>query len=103
MTLLPTLLYTDKSRIHGTGVFAGVDLPARLVIPIPFRKCDPKKHDSFEGGVLPKAPFCFLNHSKRPNCEVYGDNGELNMLLLRPVKSGRELTIDYGPEYWRTL
>ncbi len=97
------LVYTDKSKIHGTGAFAGADLPVGLVIPVPFSWCDPNNPSSidFEGGMRPKAPFCYLNHSTAPNCEAFGDD-ELLLLVLDPIKAGKELTIDYGDNYWET-
>ena len=98
------LIVIGPSKIHGTGVFAGADLPAGLFVPIPFRRCNPEKDDCFEGGYMPRVPFRFLNHSARPNCEVgalYGD--DLYLTFLRRVKAGTELTIDYGDGYWEAM
>ena len=56
--------------------------------------------------LVPKAPFRFLNHSCRPNCELFDwedekpdpDTGvkDLYLGVLRKVKPGAELTIDYS-------
>jgi SET domain-containing protein len=104
---LTKLLVTRKSKIHGTGVFAGADLPRDLWIPIPFTWVDETIRDAFEGGLSPRQPFCFLNHADKPNCEVVNETvGRMHwlfLLVLRRIKAGHELTIDYGDEYWETL
>ncbi|MGE3953906.1 MAG: SET domain-containing protein-lysine N-methyltransferase [Parachlamydiales bacterium] len=47
----------------------------------------------------------FVNHSDRPNCETIGvPYRGLVYLLVRaaaPIAKGEQLTIDYGPAYWR--
>ncbi len=101
------LIVTGPSKIHGTGVFAGADLPADLWIPVPFKFCDPDTHDSFEG-CFPEAPFCFLNHSTRPKAEIISDEDDtwvnaLYLRLFKAVKEGPELTIHYGDEYWEQM
>jgi len=104
MTLLPALVYTDKSKIHGTGVFAGVDLPAWLHLLIPCQDRPAAKNqtvdDSFGDGLFPQAPFCYLNHSDEPNSEVVYDEEDLYLVLRQTVKADHELTIDYGDQYW---
>jgi SET domain-containing protein len=103
---LNKLIFTDKSKIHGIGVFASADLPHDLWIPIPFTWVDDTNRDAFEGGMSPRRPFCFLNHADRPNCEVVnetvGRRHWLYLLVQRNIKAGRELTIDYGDEYWES-
>jgi len=99
------IIVTGPSKIHGTGVFAGADLPADLWIPIPFKFVYQNVHDSFDGGLLPRKPFCYLNHANRPKAEVITDgDGDwvtaMYLRLFRGVKAGTELTIDYGDEYW---
>lgn len=100
------LVYQSESRIHGTGAFAGADLPRDLHVRIPYRRVTPNIRDAFEGGLLPQKPFCFLNHSQRPNCEIVADMGggreRVYLRLLRKVPRGKELTIHYGEEYWQT-
>lgn len=51
----------------------------------------------------PRAPFRFLNHSCRPNCEVFyhederpAETGVLWLQTLRAVRTGAQLTIDYA-------
>lgn len=98
------LLVTGPSKIHGTGVFAGADLPADLWIPIPFTFVDKDVHDSFDG-LFPHKPFCYLNHAQRPKAEVISDEenewvNALYLRLFRRIKAGTEITIHYGDEYW---
>jgi SET domain-containing protein len=101
------LVYKSKSKIHGTGAFAGAELPRDLHVRIPYRLVDRAHRNAFEGGLLPLQPFCFLNHADRPNCEVVTDlNGgreRLYLRVLRRVTPGTELTIDYGEYYWKAV
>jgi SET domain-containing protein len=56
--------------------------------------------------LVPKAPFRFLNHSCRPNCELFDWEDDkpdpktgvkdLYLGVIRKVKAGAELTIDYS-------
>ncbi len=56
--------------------------------------------------LVPKAPFRYLNHSCRPNCEIFDweddspdsktGTKDLYLGVIRKVKSGEELTIDYA-------
>ncbi len=47
----------------------------------------------------------FINHSDMPNCEAFSVfDGELMHIILRAIRaipSGAQLTMDYGPIYWR--
>lgn len=38
----------------------------------------------------------FANHSCEPNCEAVDDGGRIWFVALREIKSGEELTFDYG-------
>jgi SET domain-containing protein len=63
-----------------------------------------------EGRALePEPPFCFVNHSCEPNCEIYYDEppsaneppDRLWLRTLRVIDCGEELTIDYAwPAEW---
>lgn len=49
----------------------------------------------------PHEPFRFLNHCCEPNCEVFswdedGERDYLNLMTLRTIRPGEELTIDYS-------
>jgi hypothetical protein len=53
---------------------------------------------------LPYAPFCYLNHSDDPNCEVDTWWSEeppiLTITALRNIEPNEELTISYGNVDW---
>ena len=42
----------------------------------------------------------YINHSCRPNCEAVNDRGRIFIMALRSIKSGEELTYDYGKSYF---
>jgi SET domain-containing protein len=42
----------------------------------------------------------YINHSCKPNCEATGPNGHIYIISLRNIKSGEELTFNYGDEYF---
>ena len=42
----------------------------------------------------------YINHSCRPNCEVEIWRGRVYVMAKRTIKSGEELSYDYGPEYF---
>jgi SET domain-containing protein len=101
------LVYPSKSKIHGTGAFAGAELPRDLHLRIPYRQITHAHRNAFDGGLLPNEPFCFLNHSQSPNCEVVYDvesgKERLYLRVKRKLTPGTELTIDYGEEYWEAV
>jgi SET domain-containing protein len=45
-----------------------------------------------------------VNHSPEPNCDTvrYIDGFALDLVALRPIAAGDELTIDYGLTLWFT-
>lgn len=44
-------------------------------------------------------PAGYINHSCRPNCEVYIYGGRIFIRACRAIKPGEEFTYDYGEEY----
>ncbi len=42
----------------------------------------------------------YINHSCRPNCEARGPKGKVFIFSIKNIKSGDELTYDYGKEYF---
>lgn len=42
----------------------------------------------------------YVNHSCRPNCEAINCRGRIFIVAKRAIKSGEELTYDYGKEYF---
>lgn len=41
----------------------------------------------------------YINHSCSPNCETSINKGRVFVMAIRNIKSGDELTYDYGKEY----
>ena len=113
-----------KSKIHGSGVFAKVDIKKNVKIiqyigeKVTKREGDRRSadrlkkylHHKNEGSVyifelnnkydidgLPdynKAKY--INHSCNPNCEVDIINDEIWISSIRNIKKGPELSYDYG-------
>ena len=107
----------EKSPIHGRGVFANMlieegawqFLYGYLAVIAPE---DPRAKycfmwDEADGGqvYVPYGPFCFLNHSEKPNCTWWQSwdepdhVGEAPMIYIaanRDIEEDEELTIDYG-------
>jgi uncharacterized protein len=42
-----------------------------------------------------------INHSCRPNAKPVGRKGRLVLVALRRIEPGKEITFDYGREYYR--
>jgi SET domain-containing protein len=42
----------------------------------------------------------YINHSCRPNCEIEIWRRRVYVMAKRAIKSGEELSYDYGPEYF---
>lgn len=95
----------------GRGVFARRRFRAEQVIGVIRGQVidDPEYTSNYcmdlgEGRSLePVAPFCYLNHSCEPNCELFSwetdEPAPLDRLwlqALRPIEPGEELTIDYA-------
>jgi len=51
-------------------------------------------------GNIPSNIARYINHSCVPNCEADGPSGRIFILSLRKIKTGEELTYDYGEEYF---
>ena len=112
-----TLCQTDKaifkrSRIHGTGGFAALDIPAGTnVIQYVGEKIDKAEserrcendneyifildetHDL--DGNVDWNPARFINHSCTPNCESEVGDDEVWIVAIRDIRAGEELTFNY--------
>lgn len=51
-------------------------------------------------GNVPKNKARYINHSCRPNCEADGPEGHAYIMAIKNIKTGEELTYDYGKEYF---
>lgn len=102
-----------KSRIHGRGLFAGGDLPARRKLgelegrlirarearQLAKRRCI-KLVEFGDGWALDASRdsncFQFVNHSCRPNLYMRCIRHRVEFYSLTPIQAGEELTCDYG-------
>ncbi len=100
---------TKPSPIHGTGVFAAIDLQqgdhilevddSRLVTaeqPLP--EGEPEYHcDWYADGrqVLLAPPACYVNHCCDPNSIVQYFDGVRWDMARRDIRAGEEITHDY--------
>ncbi|HOW72863.1 MAG TPA: nucleotidyltransferase family protein [Phycisphaerae bacterium] len=94
---------TGKSAIHGTGVFAVRDIAAGKIItryhgqPVekkgPYVGRQEKQGDRRQYYEI-TGRLRFLNHSCRPNAKLDG----FDLVALKPIVAGQEITIDYGPD-----
>lgn len=95
------------SPIHGRGVFACERIhkgqwryvygDIRIVEPgDPIEDYGVEWDD--ERTYIPYAPWCRCNHSDTPNCviEILEEEDMLIITTLTTIKSGEEMTIDYG-------
>lgn len=102
-----------RSKIHGTGGFARVDIPAgtRLIEYVgekiskeeSLRRCEANNEYIFTldeefdlDGNVSYNPARFINHSCAPNCEAVGEENEVWIDAARDIRAGEELTFNYG-------
>ncbi|HEY4527230.1 MAG TPA: SET domain-containing protein [Candidatus Paceibacterota bacterium] len=52
-------------------------------------------------GPVPENIAGYVNHSCDPNIEAVIEDGRIFYSAIRAIKSGEELTIDYGEEYFK--
>ncbi len=101
------------SNIHGLGIFAVEDISKNEIIAVKkgshLTKKEMKDLDiEFGSGIQVnddlfiahkdkeelKKSFVYINHNCNPNCGMKGNSGEV--VSMRDVKKGEELTIDYA-------
>ena len=114
----------NKSKIHGTGVYATKDIPKdKKIIQYIGEKINRKEGDKRSEARLKKylnskktgsvyifelnknydidgSPLYnkarYINHSCDPNCEVNISDDEIWISSIKRIKTGQELTYDYG-------
>jgi SET domain-containing protein len=105
-----------KSKIHGTGGFARIDIQRGIRI---IEYVGPKltkaeaqaelakqntyiftldDHYDIDGSVEWN-PARFINHGCQPNCEVEIDRDRIWILARRSIKAGEELTYNYSYDF----
>ena len=108
---------TGASRIDGQGAFAAEDIPARLKIGeirgesisvqqariratrsarIMIVELSSRKAIDFSRS---SDPMRYTNHSCVPNARLCLRQGRVEFYALRAIKSGEEITVDYGPTH----
>jgi hypothetical protein len=114
-----TKCYTDhievkESLVHGKGIFASKKIPVeRLITVIKGEvingfECERREEEENNVYIFWNGDECYIdtnktstikyiNHDCDPNCYVDdGDETSLNLVSLREICAGEELTIDYG-------
>ena len=115
-------VFVKASKIHGIGVFAGLDIAAGDVVlviddsrlvdddhPLKPELGEYEHHcDYLAGGlvVLMKSPERHINSSCDPNTYVKTIDGRRHVLALRKIEAGEEITYDYminchGGDVWQ--
>jgi SET domain-containing protein len=107
-------LYEVKpSGIHGSGIFARVDIPAETRILEYVGERISKKEslrrrkennffvfvvtNKFDlDGAVDWNPARFINHSCAPNCEARMEEERIWIYAVRELRAGEELTFNYG-------
>ena len=98
-----------RSKVHGSGVFATKNIKKNTrIIEYVGEKITKKEGDKrsvyifelnkkYDIDGSPKYNTArYLNHSCNPNCEVDVINNEIWISSIKSIKSGAELTYDYG-------
>lgn len=93
-TPLPKELYIKESPIHGMGLFAKQDIPAKQELGISH-----VADERFPNGYIRTPLGGFVNHSYEPNIEMYEDGDTIHMRTIRPISKDQEITVDYTPYY----
>ena len=107
------LFEVRPSTIHGTGVFARVDIAeGTQVIEYVGERLDKDESlrrrqegnffvftvtDNFDiDGAVEWNPARFINHSCAPNCEAQEEDEHIWIIAVRDIKAGEELSFNYG-------
>ncbi|HZZ85065.1 MAG TPA: SET domain-containing protein [Anaeromyxobacteraceae bacterium] len=116
--MLRVKTYLAPSAIHGTGLFAGEDIPKGTVVwrldpavdvrltraqleSLPGPGAEQIRKYSYRDLVLGEYVLCaddarFFNHSDAPNCADYPDEDGGTTVAKRDIRAGEELTSDYA-------
>lgn len=110
-------LINKPSRIHGTGAYAAVAIPARKKIGslggvvIPRREANRRSRlnesiaivELWNGKALDATinsnELRYVNHSCDPNTYMRVFNNHVEFYTLRLIKKNEELTCNYGPTH----
>lgn len=112
-TMQSALFEVGPSGIHGTGVFARVNIPeGTKVVEYVGERLDKEESlrrrqdgnffiftvtDDFDiDGWVDWNPARFINHSCAPNCEAQEEDEHIWIIAVRDIKEGEELSFNYG-------
>lgn len=87
---LPESLTIRSSEIEGLGLFSTKEISAGTNLGITHIK-----DDRFENGYSRTPLGGFFNHSQTPNCKVEHSDLFINLIALRDIKEGEEITAKY--------
>ncbi|MCK5087840.1 MAG: SET domain-containing protein, partial [Melioribacteraceae bacterium] len=99
--------------IEGKGIFAAEDIPSgKLVMVISGevisgKECERREEEEDNVYIFWNGRYYIdtantnkinnINHNCEPNCEVMDrDKESLNLVSIRNIKAGEEITMDYG-------
>jgi len=108
-------IFVKESPIHGKGIFSSVIIPENsLVMVIKGEVIDGfecERREEEDGNVyifwngdyyidtFKTDKIKYINHDCEPNCIVLDrDDESLNLVSLRAIEPGEEITMDYGYE-----
>ena len=90
-----------ESQIHGKGLFARTPIKIGDVIgSIKYKRA--KKDGPYvlwlseNEGIQVSCDLKYINHNPKPNACYYDD---LNVVALKNIKTGEEITHDYGDDW----
>jgi len=101
------------SQIEGKGIFAAKDIPAGELVMvisgevISGKECERREEEDDNVYIFWNGRYYidtantkkikYINHNCEPNCEVMErDKESLNLVSVREIKAGEEITMDYG-------
>lgn len=94
---ISSLVFVAKSKLHGLGMFAAVDIPAGEQIGELVGR--PTHDDGIyvlwitdELGLEVQNDLKYINHGRPANCELT----DVDVVTLTDIKAGEELLHDYG-------
>ena len=76
-----------ESSIHGLGLFSKEDLEPSDRLG--------RSHVEWEGHLIRTPMGGFINHSETPNAFILKNVNFRELIVIRPVKSGEEITVFY--------
>jgi SET domain len=87
-------LTVGKSKIHGLGIIAKSDIENDICLGISHIL-----NDRYEGGLIRTPLGGFLNHSDSPNTKYNIVGDDLNLVTIRKIMKGEEITVSYRGWY----